>query len=275
MNIVDAHPHIYSADNASYPMIDDPWEPGEPAEVADLKARMDESGVSRAVFIQTSTNYGFDNRYVMDSAKSSSGWATGVVTLNPGDPSHLEVLEDAVTNFNIRSLRGIAPIGTDGGYRLWTRARDLGMVVNCMVLDDLNAVPAIEKIAIDLDDLQIVIDHCFMLNVSNTTQTHTLEDKLIALKRLSARPNIHAKLTPGTHGSQRVYPHEDMHDPLNRVIDMFGPNRCVWGSNFPNALWSKGTSYHQNLTLFTEELGLSESDQAAILGATAMRLWFS
>ena len=275
MNIVDAHPHIYSADKTSYPTIDDPWEPGEPAEVADLKARMDESGVARAVFIQTSTNYGFDNRYVMNSAKENPEWATGVVTLSPDDPSHLEVLEDAVGNHNVRGLRGIAPIGGEGGYRLWTRAGDLGVVVNCMVLDDLNSIPAIEKIATDLDDLQIVIDHCFMLNASNTMQTHTLGDKLTALKRLSERPNIHAKLTPGTHGSQRVYPHEDMHDPLKRVIDMFGLDRCVWGSNFPNALWSKGTSYRQNLTLFTEELGLSASEQAAILGGTAMKLWFS
>ena len=275
MNIVDAHPHIYSADKTSYPTIDDPWEPGEPAEVADLKARMDESDVACAVFIQTSTNYGFDNRYVMNSAKENPEWATGVVTLSPDDPSHLEVLEDAVGNYNVRGLRGINPIGGEGGYRLWTRARDLGVVVNCMVLDELNSIPAIEKIATDLDDLQIVIDHCFMLNASNTTQTHTLGDKLTALKRLSERPNIHAKLTPGTHGSQRVYPHEDMHDPLKRVIDMFGPDRCVWGSNFPNALWSKGTSYRQNLTLFTEELSLSASDQAAILGGTAMKLWFS
>ena len=275
MNIVDAHPHIYSADRLSYPTVDDPWEPGEPAEVADLKLRMDDAGVAKAVFIQTSTYYGHDNRYVMASSRANSDWATGVVTLNPEDPSHLDVLTDAVEKYGVRGLRGVAPIGGEGGYRLWTRARDLGVVVNCMVLDDLNAVPAIEKIATDLDDLQIVLDHCFMLNVSNTTQTHTLEDKLAALKRLSALPNIHAKLTPGTHGSQRVYPHEDMHDPLKRVIDMFGRDRCVWGSNFPNALWSKGTSYRQNLTLFTEELGLSASDQAAILGETAMRLWFS
>ncbi|NQW18813.1 MAG: amidohydrolase family protein [Chloroflexi bacterium] len=274
VNIVDAHPHIYSSDKSRYPTIDDPWEPGEPAEVADLKARMDDSGVSRAVFIQTGTYYGWDNRYVMTSTRANSDWATGVVTLNPEDPAHLDVLTDAAENYNVRGLRGAGP-GSEGAYRLWTRARDLGVVVNCMVLDDLDAVPAIEKIATDLDDLQIVIDHCFMLSASNMTQTHTLDAKIAALERLSALPNIHAKVTPGAHGSQRVYPHEDMHDPLKRVIDAFGPNRCVWGSNFPNALWSKGTSYDQNLTLFTEELGLSTSDQEAILGGTAMRLWFS
>ena len=70
------------------------------------------------------------------------------------------------------------------------------------------------------------------------------------------------------------YPHEDMHAPLRRVIAAFGPKRCVWGSNFPNALWSKGSSYADNLALFTQELGLSEDEQRAILGTTAMRLWF-
>ena len=70
------------------------------------------------------------------------------------------------------------------------------------------------------------------------------------------------------------YPHEDMHAPLRRVIAAFGPKRCVWGSNFPNALWSKGSSYADNLALFTQELGLSEDEQRAILGTTAMGLWF-
>ena len=62
----------------------------------DLKSKMDESGVANAVFIQTSTFYQWDNRYVMDSTRENSDWATGVVTLSPDHPEHLDVLEDAV-----------------------------------------------------------------------------------------------------------------------------------------------------------------------------------
>ncbi len=273
MNIIDAHPHIYSDDRFKYPTIDDPWNPGEPATVEDLKTKMDESGVGRAVFIQTSTFYGHDNRYVMDSTHQHSEWATGVVTLSPDDPQHLEILEDAVTDFSVRGLRGTTDrngkLDSPNVKRLWSKASDLGIVVNCMVMDNLDRVSEIEMLAGELDDLQIVIDHCFMLNAFRNT-----EETLLALERLANRPNIHAKLTSGTHGSARVYPHEDMHTPLKRVIEAFTPQRCVWGSNFPNALWSKGTSYAQNLSLFTDELGLSESDKAAILGGTAERLWF-
>ena len=274
MNIIDAHPHIYSGDRQKYPTIDDPWNPGEPATAEDLKSKMDESGVAKAVFIQTSTFYGHDNRYVMDSTRKHSAWATGVVTLSPDDPQHLEVLEDAVNNYSVRGLRGTSDqngrINSTNVKRIWSKARDLGIVVNCMVLDDLDRVSEIETLASQLDDLNIVIDHCFMLN--NVRKT---EKSLEALERLASKPNIHAKLTSGTHGSSRVYPHEDMHAPLKRVIEAFTPQRCVWGSNFPNVLWSKGTTYAQNLSLFTEEIGLSQSDKEAILGKTAERLWFS
>ena len=274
MNIMDAHPHIYSGDRTKYPTIDDPWNPGEPATAEELKTRMDESGVSKAVFIQTSTFYGHDNRYVMDSTRQYSEWATGVVTLSPDDAQHVEVLEDAVTNYSVRGLRGTSDqngeIGTPNVRRLWSKARDLGITVNCMVMDDLERLYEIELMARQLDDLNIVIDHCFMLNTIRKT-----EETLQALERLSKLPNVNAKLTSGTHGSARVYPHEDMHAPLKRVIEAFTPQRCVWGSNFPNALWSKGTTYAQNLSLFTDEIGLSKSDQESILGKTAQRLWFS
>ncbi|MDA1280023.1 MAG: amidohydrolase family protein [Chloroflexi bacterium] len=271
--IIDAHPHIYSDDRQKSPTIDDPWNPGEPATAEDLKLKMDDAGVGRAVFIQTSTFYGHDNRYVMDSTQRFSEWATGVVTLSPDNPQHLDVLEDAVSNYSVRGLRGTSDrngkIDSANVRRLWTKARDLGIVVNCMVMDDLERVSEIENLAGQLDDLRIVIDHCFMLNAFRNT-----EATLQALEKLASQPNIHAKLTSGTHGSARVYPHEDMHTPLKRVIEAFTPDRCVWGSNFPNALWSKGTSYAQNLSLFTEKIGLSESDQAAILGGTAECLWF-
>ena len=61
MEIVDSHPHIYSENRVKFPTIADPWDPGEPASASDLRRRMLDSGVSKAVFIQTGTFYGFDN----------------------------------------------------------------------------------------------------------------------------------------------------------------------------------------------------------------------
>ncbi|MBM3279735.1 MAG: amidohydrolase family protein [Candidatus Handelsmanbacteria bacterium] len=58
------------------------------------------------------------------------------------------------------------------------------------------------------------------------------------------------------------------------IIDTYGPERCVWGSNFPNALWTPGFSYAEHLRLFTDELPLGSAARARVLGETARRLWF-
>ena len=66
-----------------------------------------------------------------------------------------------------------------------------------------------------------------------------------------------------------------MHDPCRSVIAAFGPERCVWGSNFPCELWNPKVTYAQHLAIFTRELGLETEEKRAILGETAKRLWFA
>ena len=273
MKIIDAHPHIYSNNLVKYPSISDPWNPGEPATAEDLLATMKKNNIQKAVFIQTGTYYGFDNKYIMDSSKKFSEWATGVVTLSPDDKTSTDILENAVKNFNVKGLRGIPnksrKLRDSNVINLWRKAEALEITVNCMVMDDLDLVNEIIYLGNKFSTLRIVIDHCLMLNTFRKT-----ENTLNELKKLSKLPNIYAKLTSGTHGSPRIFPHEDMHDPLKKVIDLFSPERCLWGSNFPNKLWSKGTTYKENLSLFTKELGLSNYEKNSILYKTSKSLWF-
>ncbi len=59
-----------------------------------------------------------------------------------------------------------------------------------------------------------------------------------------------------------------------KIIDTYGPERCVWGSNFPNVLWTPKMTYAEHLKIFTDELPLKEKARAQVLGETARRLWF-
>ena len=98
----------------------------------------------------------------------------------------------------------------------------------------------------------------------------TLND-MLALARL---PTVHAKLTFIPTGSAEDYPCRDMHDACRTIIRAYGPERCVWGSDFPCELWCPRLTYAQHLRIFTHELGLDEKTRRAILGETAYRLWF-
>jgi L-fuconolactonase len=273
MIIVDCHPHIYAANRITYPTIPEPVEHVEPASAEDLKRRMEASGVDKAVFIQTSTFYEFDNRYIIDATARHGSWATGVVTLSPDNPDDIAELRRAHAA-GVRGMRGnpdeSGSITSPGIKRLWGACRDLGMVVNCHVSND-RPVMEILEIAAALPGLTIVLDHCLYLSAKLGNVESTIA-KLEVLARASDQ--FYAKLTCAHGGSDEPWPHRDMHEPLQRVVAAFGAERCVWGSDFPQALWTPGTSYDQHVRLFTEELGLSEEEKVAIMGTTALKLWF-
>ena len=133
LTIVDCHPHIYAHDREAFPPIPDPAEHIEPASAEDLKAKMDASGVHKAVFIQTSSFYKFDNRYIVHATETHRDWATGVVTLDPDNPDDIQVLRAAAAA-GCRGLRGLPDkngrIHSPGVMALWGAAAACGMVVN-------------------------------------------------------------------------------------------------------------------------------------------------
>ena len=270
--IIDTHAHIYSPDEARYPTIQEPLRPptgtGSPEH---LREEMSAAGVDRAVLIQTSTFYRWDNRYLRDTSAASRDWAVGVCTLDPDDPNGPDLLYALVERSNVRGMRSIP--AADGGYdhpgvrRLWGEATRLGIVINSLI--PLGVADELASLLADHPDLPVVLDHC--LSLSADADYDAKVQKVIELARY---PNLYAKLTFIATGSVERYPFRDMHDACRRFIDAFGPERCVWGSDFPLELWAPKASYARQLEVFQKELGLTQAEQAAILGETAEGLWF-
>jgi predicted TIM-barrel fold metal-dependent hydrolase len=270
--IVDSHAHIYSPDEVAYPPIERPYRPpagtGSPEH---LRREMQGAGVDRVMMVQTTTFYGWDNSFLRDTAAASPDWAAGVCTLNPDDPHSPDVLYALVHRSNVRALRTYAS-GPQGRYdhpgnrRLFDAARRLGIVVNALL-----TAPAADQLAAllrDYPDLPVVLDHCLALRAGPTYQPTVT--RVLELARYS---NLYAKLTFLPTGSAEEYPFRDMHDACRRFIDAYGPDRCLWGSDFPTELWCPKVTYAGHLRLFREELGLTAAEQAAILGGTAQRLY--
>ena len=60
---------------------------------------------------------------------------------------------------------------------------------------------------------------------------------------------------------------------VRELVDAFGPDRCLFGSNFPTDQYSPKTSYQETVTLFSEAINLSHEERDWILGGTANSLW--
>ena len=86
MLILDTHIHIYSEDEASYPPAVKPLRPpGDAGSVINLERVAKANGVAGASIVQPSTFYGWDNRFICDTAVKTQRWTAGVCTLDPDD----------------------------------------------------------------------------------------------------------------------------------------------------------------------------------------------
>jgi predicted TIM-barrel fold metal-dependent hydrolase len=277
--IIDCHAHIYGDDAQKYPTIADPYRPPTgKGTISHLRSEMQANGVRYATAVQTSTYYGWDNRFTTDSSRDNADVMVGICTLNPDDKGSPALLEEYVKQKKVRGMRSIVAasgkLDDPGVEALWATAERLGIVIN--VLANREQRPEIETLVKRHPELRIVIDHCLNLKAGPTLKA-TLRD-MLAFARF---PTVHAKLTFIPTGSAEAYPCRDMHQCCHAVIREYGSQRCVWGSDFPCELWCRAakdepvkTTYAQHLAIFTRELGLGEREKKNILGETARRLWF-
>ena len=270
--IVDCHAHVYGTDESKYPTIANPYRPPNgKGTVAHLRKQLATAGVGFATAVQTSTYYGWDNRCLADAARDNADLLVGICTLNPDDAGSPALLETYVREYNIRGLRSIPGISSryvDAGVEaLWAAAERLGIVVNVNAGREKRA--EIESLARRHSGLRVVIDHCLYLTAGKDGEA-VLGDML----RLSRLPNVYAKLSCVVTGSAENYPFADMHEPCRKLIAAFGPDRCVWGSDFPCELWCPKATYAEHLRVFTHEMGLDAEAKRWVVGQTARRLYF-
>src|SRR6201999_2306138 len=66
--------------------------------------------------------------------------------------------------------------------------------------------------------------------------------------------------------SQQPYPYADLNPHINRLFEVYGPQRSYWGTDITNGALEKAT-YRQRIAHFTEALDfMSEDDKDWVMG---------
>lgn len=271
--IIDGHTHIFSLDTDRYPLADpdSTYRPHTDGSAALLKRRMDRAGVDRAFTITTGF-YGWDNRYTMDQLVGNEEWlAVGVLVdpASPDAPAQLEALvEQGACGLRIqRHLFYHHDLDDPISAPLWEKAAELDLTV------DINATVEeygqVERRVKQFPDTRFILDHCGYVSGSLRPRTNTTAPTV----HLARYPNVYAKLTFLPLASEEAWPFRDVHWMVRNIVDAFGPERCLFGCNFPTAQYSPETSYEHIVRLFTEEIDLSPEERAWITSGTAATLW--
>jgi predicted TIM-barrel fold metal-dependent hydrolase len=246
--IVDTHLHPLADDRARYPLA--PGKEAPPADWynqvvltgADVLAQMDRAGVDGTVLVSAYNAYLYDSSYAADEALRYWVQQRGTrgVRLGEADPRVYPVCEEA---------------------------RRLGISVAFQVPQ--RAIGAVRAVAERYPDLPVILDH---LAHPDLLSGPPYPDAA-GFFALADCPNLHFKVTSmnireAAEGAStpRAF--------LEMMLERFGSERMIWGSDFPHSQGSPTDPYKDLVDLAREAFGFfSDVEREQVFAGTALRLF--
>jgi len=272
MVTIDAQVHAYERDHPGRP-----WAAvlHGPPEVTgdDMVAAMDAVGVDGALLVSAFTMYRYDATYALEVHAAHPGRFRVIKPVDPTDPAVAETIADwAATNgaVGIRLMmnRGVSTDPADLGINRVLAAARHALPVNLLCWGRLEQAGLL---AARNPDTLLVIDHLGLQQPFEPPAPAEPFADLPKLLDLAAYDNIMVKITGACTLSHTSFPYNDLWDPLWRIFDAFGFDRCLWGTDWTRAVAL--LTYAQGVEAFRVTDRLSDSDRAALMGETLQRVY--
>jgi predicted TIM-barrel fold metal-dependent hydrolase len=281
--IVDTHVHVVSDDRKKYPQVSDgahgtsapsvrdigqpEW---PPLTIETLIEKMDGSGIDRALLVQTYFTYHFDNTYMIDCARAHPDRFESVCVIDQLAPGAPDLLTELVEKRGVRGLRmmgarGEKVLGDPRTFPLWARAESLKIPI-CIgaKIDELpDVVAPIERFT----NVKVALEHVWGLDLGDPPY-----ERLKPLWDMARYPHVYLKTAPNNSHAARAGKGTPRQF-FGRLVERFGPQRIMWGSNYP-AHWHKYGDVKERLAIMEDDFSfLNDEDRRWIFGEAALSLW--
>lgn len=273
MPIIDVQVHPYERDHPGRPWLGQahglPSASGE-----EMVAAMDSVGVDAAVMVSSFALYRFDPSYALSVYRAYPDRFRVVTPIDASDP----VIDDVVANWaRTQGARGVRIIlreglpmdpADPGLNRAFRAAGRHGLPVNLLCWGRLDLGTEIVR---RHPDTVIVIDHLGLLQPAKPPVPADVWGQLPSLLALAAYPNVRVKVSGACTMSHQPFPYDDIWDKVLRIIDAFGLDRCMWGTDWTRTIGM--LTYEQGVAPFRDTTRLSADDKAQLMGGTLAKVY--
>jgi L-fuconolactonase len=271
--VVDAHHHLWDPAHREYP-----WMGDELAAIrrrfdaGDLKPLLDANRIDRTVVVQTVSSVEETREFLQAAAENEFiagvvGWvdltdrsvAKTLAGLKRSEGGNFlvgirhQVHDEPDPEWLLREdvQRGIAAVGEAGlVYDVLVRTRELPA-----------ALETVKRHA----GMRFVIDHAAKPRIAAGTRDEAWEK---ALAPMADHANVTCKLSGlVTEADWKAWSPQQLEPYVNRVLEWFGPERCMFGSDWPVCLLA--ASYRDVVEAMRTLVG----DDANVFGATATQVY--
>ena len=275
MMIIDSQVHAYEANTPKRP-----WHSVRnwPASATgdETVAAMDKLGIDGAIFISAFSLYRYDASYAVEVQRKHPGRFAIVKPVDPDDPAVADVIADWKKTPGAVGIRimvtkepGRDRSPTDSGLeRILRAAVRYDFPVNILCWGNLDAGTAL----IDRHpDVRFIIDHLGILQPHAPPAPPQPWADLPRVLELAKRRNAVIKVSGACTLSKKPYPFPDIWDPLARVFDAWGFERCLWGTDWTRAF--AVVNYEQAVEPFLKTDRLSDTERAMLMGGATAKAY--
>ena len=273
MPIIDSQVHAYEANTPKRPWYSVPNWPAS-ATGDEMVAAMDKLGIDGAIFISSFSMYRYDASYAIEVQQKHPGRFALVKPVDSNDPAVADVIADWKKT---PGTVGIRIIVTDepgrerndaGIDRILREAVRHDFPVNMLCWGNLDAGSALIA---RHPDTRFIIDHLGLMQPRTPPAPPDAWAELPKVLELAKRPNAVIKISGACTLSREPYPFPDIWDPLRRIFDAWGMDRCLWGTDWTRA--HAVVNYEQAVTPFRETDRLTESERAMLMGGACAKAY--
>ncbi len=264
---VDSHLHIF---DPRYPFMDSPRYVPHPSQVGTGRQFMEvlrTHGLSHALLVGAAP-YGGNNAPLLDAIRESKGRYKGIALIpDPSIPdAALERLHaGGIVGIRFNLAAGLDELQHPGAGCLLDRIADLGWFLDLHCEQDalLQALPALRKTRVKL-----LIDHC------GRPYPHLGLDQpnFRCVLELAQDDRAHVKLSGPFRFSTGSAPYKDVDRYVAALVEAFGLERCVWGSDWPFVNVGERIDYGPQLACLQRWLP-DPADRNVVLWETPARLF--
>jgi L-fuconolactonase len=272
--IIDAHHHLWQRSRGDYHWLDSRTNPAlAPIErdylLQDYQALAAANDIAGSVLVQAAESVA-ETRWLLAQAHASNGLVLGVVGWI--DMAEMDAPNALRTLAQDPLLRSIRPMLQDIPDVEWVLQPRLDAAFRTLIelnlsFDVLIRPPHLASALTLLTrypELRAIIDHCAKVDIAHGMWQPWAD----GIRRIAVETRAYCKLSGLVTEARRDWKIDDLRPYIEHVVECFGPQRILWGSDWPvmtlsadYALWLKAAKQ-----LIAP---LPPADQADIMGRNA------
>lgn len=267
ISLLDTHQHLVYREKASYGWTKDipPLAEGN-FTLDDYKTLTEGLGIGGTLFMETGVDdpdYQQETRFVKSLADNSDNGVIGLISsIRPESDEAFETWLEETIEMGVvgyRRILHVMPDDTSQSDIFRNNVRKIGVSGKTFDICFLpGQLPVACELAKACENTKLILNHCGVPDIAGNGLDPWRQD----IKALAQIPNVICKLSglmaycaPGTSSLETIEPFVD------HVLNCFGPNRMVWGSDWPVVNLAKGLP--EWIAVTRKILGKLSADEAS------------